>query len=72
VVGVCRSTVVVAVELSVVPFEPYAPVRRQLLNLLRGINRVRQQAGFEALPPTCLRLRRRVVRPFDGVPSVGV
>jgi len=70
--AVRRSTQVVAEELRLLPFEPYAPVRRQLLNLLRGINRDRQQAGFEALPPTCLRLRRRVVRPFDGVPSVGV
>lgn len=47
-----------------IPFEPYAPVRRQLLNILRAVNRVRQAAGFESVPVSALRLRRRVVRPF--------
>lgn len=47
------------------PFEPYAPVRRQLLNLLRAVNRERARAGFEAVPMRALRLRRRVVRPFE-------
>ena len=46
------------------PFEPYAPVRQQLLNLLRLINKKRKAAGQVTLPPNCLRYRRRIVKPF--------
>jgi len=51
-------------ELWRVPFEPYAPVRRQLLNILRAVNEVRKAAGFEKLPYSVLRYRRRIVKPF--------
>lgn len=47
-----------------VPFEPYAPIRRQLLNLVRLINAKRQSAGFDKVSPASLRLRRRIVSPF--------
>jgi hypothetical protein len=47
------------------PFEPYAPVRRQQLNILRSVNRRRKAAGQTPIPTTVLRTRRRVVRPFD-------
>lgn len=53
-----------AAEFSRLPFEPYAPVRRQLLNLLRAVNRERHAAGFEPVPVGALRLRRRIVKPF--------
>jgi hypothetical protein len=33
-------------ELFNLPFEPYAPVRQQLLNLLRLINKARRAAGL--------------------------
>lgn len=46
------------------PFERYAPVRRQLLLLLRRVNEVRKRAGFEPVPKDVLCLRRRIVRPF--------
>lgn len=46
------------------PFERYAPVRRQLLLLLRRANAIRKQAGFEPVPNDVLSLRRRIVRPF--------
>ncbi len=46
------------------PFEPYAPVRRQMLNLLRAVNRVRRKAGYQSVPIEVLPLRRRIVRPF--------
>lgn len=59
-----RPADVVAEELRLLPYEPYAPVRRQLLNLLRAVNRLRKQAGFEPLPPACLRFRRRIKSPF--------
>lgn len=60
-----RSIERLVAELRRVPFEPYAPVRRQLLNTLRGVNRVRHAAGYERLSMSALRLRRRVVRPFE-------
>jgi len=47
------------------PIAPYAPVRRQLLMLLREVNRVRKVAGRKQLPHEILPLRRRVVRPFE-------
>ncbi len=46
------------------PFEPYAPVRRQLLQVWRAVNRARKTAGFEPVPVECIRLRRRIVEPF--------
>ena len=52
------------VEFRRVPFEPYAPLRRQLLNILRAVNVKRKQAARELVPTTALRLRRRIVRPY--------
>ena len=49
------------------PYEPYAPIRRQLLGILRDVNAKRKVAGYELLPTSCLRLRRRQVKPFDQV-----
>lgn len=60
-----RSTEELEQRLRSVPFEPYAPVRRQLLNIWRAVNRVRRTAGLQPLRVECLRLRRRIVRPFD-------
>ena len=62
--AVHRSAENLVAELKRVRFEPYAPVRRQLLNILRAVNRVRKCAGFEPLPATSLRLRRGLRRPF--------
>jgi len=47
------------------PIAPYAPVRRQMLLMLREVNGVRKTAGRAPLPPELLPLRRKVVRPFD-------
>ena len=63
--SVRRSSETLAREFLRLPFEPYAPVRRQLLNLHRAVNRARKTAGYELLPMTCLRLRRKVYRPFE-------
>ena len=54
----------IAREFYQFPFEPYAPIRRQLLKLLRKVNRVRKRAGYTLLPPEVLPMRRRVVKPF--------
>lgn len=59
-----RTAATIAEELRALPFEPYAPVRRQLFIILRAVNRVRRAAGFQPVPWTALRLRRRIVHPF--------
>jgi hypothetical protein len=48
------------------PFEPYAPVRQQLLQIFRAVNRARNAAGYEPLSVSCVRFQRRIFRPFDG------
>ena len=50
-----RSAADLAVELYNLPFEPYAPVRQQLLNLIRYMNRRREAAHLEPLRPDVLR-----------------
>jgi hypothetical protein len=47
------------------PFEPYAPVRSQLFGILREVNRRRKLAGYDPVASNCIRVRRRVVRPFE-------
>ena len=54
----------IARELSALPFEPYAPIRRQLLELLRAVNKVRKQQAYPEIPHKVLRFRRRIVQPF--------
>ena len=48
-------------------FVPYAPVCRQLFQLLRRVNDRRQTAGLELVPVTALRLRRWSVSPFTPI-----
>jgi hypothetical protein len=59
-----RTVSQLARELADLPFEPYAPVRQQLLNLIRYINRRRHTANLEPVGFSVLRYRRRIVRPF--------
>jgi hypothetical protein len=60
-----RRASTLALRFYHLPFERYAPVRRQLLLLLRRVNEVRKRAGFEPVPKDVLCLRRRVVKPFS-------
>lgn len=69
--AVHRSVENMSAEFSRVPFEPYAPIRRQLLNILRAVNRERKAACFEPVPVAALRLRRRIVRPFGDAVGEG-
>jgi hypothetical protein len=65
----CHRTVEnLAREFWIVPYEPYAPIRKQLLNLVRLVNEKRQGAGYSKISATVLRLRRRIVRPFEPSP----
>jgi hypothetical protein len=69
--AVHRSVETLRREFGGLPFEPYAPVRSQLHCILREVNRGRKLAQFELLPSSCLRTRRRVVRPFGEAVSRG-
>lgn len=62
-----RTAEQLAAEISRLPFEPYAPVRRQLLTILRAANLTRKTAGLEQLPYDVLRYRRNIVKPFEPV-----
>ena len=61
-----RSVERLAIAFYQIPFEPYAAVRRQLLNIWRGVNRARRAAGLRPVPVEVIPLRRRIVRPFDA------
>lgn len=53
-------------ELYCIPYEPYAPVRRQALMILRLVNKVLVGRGLEKLDWSVLRYRRQVVKPFEA------
>jgi len=46
-------------------YEPYAPVRQQVLNILRLVNKARKAAGQDQVSPKVLRYQRDIVRPFE-------
>ena len=48
-----------------IPFKPYAPVREQVKRILIQVNKARRRAGFEKVPYTALRYRRRIVKVFE-------
>lgn len=51
-------------------FEPYAPIRSQLLCILRAVNCRREVAGLDLLPSSCLPLYRRYPKaPLITLPS---
>jgi hypothetical protein len=59
-----QSAEALASKLFLLPFEPYAPVRQQMLNIMRLMNEVRRRAGKQPLSYDVLRYRRRIVKPF--------
>lgn len=59
-----RSVEKLALDFYEIAFEPYAPIRRQLFNILRAVNQTRKAAGLRPVPWEVLPLRRRIVRPF--------
>lgn len=60
-----RSAEQVAAWFWSVPFEPYAPIRQQLLRLLCDVNTKRKKAGLSKVSPKVIRYRRRIVKPFE-------
>lgn len=59
-----RSAENLARELNAIPFARYAPIRRQLLTILRLVNEARKNIGFETLPYSVLNLRRAPVKVY--------
>ena len=49
-----------------IPWEPYAPVRRQKLNIVRAVNRKRKDVGQTLVPLESIRLKRKIVKPFGN------
>ena len=49
-----------------IPFEPYAPVRKQLLELLRQVNAVRNRAGLSKISTDAIRYQRYLVKVFES------
>ncbi len=61
-----RSKDALVSELNRLPFQPYAPVRRQLLMITRAVNSVRIAASLDTLEFSDMRMRRRIVHPFTS------
>ncbi len=61
------STVTLEHDFQAFPFEAYAGVSRQVQAIYRAVNRVRRTAGLPLVPKDCLRVKRRVVRPFESM-----
>lgn len=69
--GTNRSVREISVLLRQLPFQPYAPVRRQLSAMRRAVNRGRASASLPLLATDIFESRRHPVRVFgEGVPSV--
>jgi hypothetical protein len=62
--AVHRSSRGLADELRRLDFEPYGPVRRQLVQLVRAVNRRRRAAGYDPVPLDVLPWKRRLRRAF--------
>jgi len=69
--AVHRSIVNLERELAKISFEPYAPVRRQLLSILRAVNRARKKAGFTPVTKNVFRFKRHIYRPFEPTLAQG-
>ncbi len=57
-IAVHRSVENLTAEFAKVEFARYAPIRRQLLNVLRRVNERRQRQAYQTLPYSVLNLRR--------------
>lgn len=67
-----RTADALALEFGRVPYARYAPVRRQLLNVLRAVNERRKQQRFEQIPFNVLKLRRTPVTVYATEPNVSM
>lgn len=64
----CRRSVEgIASEFARLHFQPYSPIRGQLLSVWRSVNRPRQTAGLEPVPIAAVPWKRKITRPFDDI-----
>lgn len=62
----CRRSVDgIAREFAGLHFQPFSPIRAQLLSVWRSVNRPRQTAGLETIPIDAVPWKRRIVQPFE-------
>jgi hypothetical protein len=59
-----RQADFLAREFAELTFQPYRPVREQLFQVLRAVNRARHLAGYQRIPASVIRFKRRTVKPF--------
>jgi hypothetical protein len=59
-----RQADFIAREFLELQFQPYRPVREQLLTILRAVNRDRQIAGYQRVPYSVVRFKRRIAEAF--------
>ncbi len=71
-IAVHRTAENIAYEFAKVPFARYAPIRRQLLNLLRMVNAQRKQHSYELLHHNVLKLSRNSVKVYAESNAEGV
>lgn len=65
-----RRAAWLATKIYYVPYEPYAPVRQQMLEIVHAVNRKRKEAGMTRfIDVNVIRKRRAIVRPFDSEKS---
>lgn len=67
--AVHRQADYIAREVRKLPFESYAPVRRQLVYILTSVNKRRKAAGLPLVPYQCIRFRRTIYQPFAPSPA---
>lgn len=61
-----RRAAWLATKLFYVPYEPYAPIRQQMLEIVHAINRKRKDAGMkDFIDVNAIRKRRAIVKPFE-------
>lgn len=65
-IGTHRRSETVETALRRVSFEPYRPVRRQLLGLLRRVNAIRKKRAYELISVEVLPTARNIVSPFHS------
>ena len=51
-------------EIRSICFQPYRPVREQLIAMVRAVNRKRKAAGMQVIDLNAVRSRRRITKPF--------
>lgn len=53
-------------EFRKLPFDPYRPVYKQVLSVWKAVNERRKTAGFDLVPYSAIKTKRRIYRPFES------